>query len=118
MAIKPNLLLVVTRNPGTCGTCRHANHETVDFAESHIFCKWGGPARRPDQPCDQGIVACQTKFEPLETGYYYYERYDGTNCTWSYRGDYRILADDADDSVRKDMQAERPLIPPDEIERH
>jgi len=41
---------------------------------------------------------------------------NSTNCTWSYRGDYRILADDADDSMRAAMQADSPLIPPDEIE--
>ena len=110
MAVKPSLLLVVTRSPKSCGTCRHANQETVDFAEGHIFCKWGGPARQYDQLCNQPIIACCTRFSELEQGYYYYEDYSGINCTWLFSCDYRVLADDADESMRAEMQADRPLI--------
>lgn len=109
MAVKPSLLLTVTRKPQTCGTCRHANQRTVDFAEGHIFCQRGGPPRGYDQLCDQEFVACRIRFGPVESGYFLYEPYDGTNCTWDYRGDYRILADDADESMREEMQALKPL---------
>ena len=113
MSVKPYLLLVVTRSPGTCGTCRHANHGTVDIAEQHIFCKWGGPPIQAEHVCDKGIVACRTKNGPPEEGYYFYEIYDGTNCTWGFHADYRILADDADESMRAEMEADKPLIPAD-----
>ena len=110
MSVKPNLLLTVTLSPGACGSCRHANQGTVDFAERHIFCKWGGPPRQPDQICDQRIVAQPTPHGPIVPGYYYYEPYDGTNCTWGYKGDYRILAEDAEPAVRNYMQADCPVI--------
>jgi hypothetical protein len=111
LTVKPDLLLIVTKNPGACGSCRHANQGTADFAEQHIFCKWGGPARQPAQLCDKPAVAVPALYGPLVSDYFYYQAYDGANCTWQYSGDYRILAEDAESAVREQMQADLPLIP-------
>lgn len=111
MGVKPSLLLVVSLSPGTCGSCRHANQGTIDYSEKHIFCKWGGPSRQPDQLCNQRMMAVPALRGPIVPDYYYYESYDGANCTWQYIGDYRILAEDAEPSMREHMQSDRPLIP-------
>ena len=111
LSVKPSLLLIVSLAPGTCGSCRHANQGTVDFAERHIFCGRGGPPRQPDQLCNQNMAAVPTLYGPVVPNYYYYEPYDGTNCTWHFFGDFRILAEDAEPAMRKCMQADRPLIP-------
>ena len=111
MGVKPSLLLIVGLSPGTCGSCRHANQGTADFFERHIFCKWGGPPRQPDQLCNQRMMAVPALRGPIVPDYYYYESYDGANCTWQYIGDYRILAEDAEPSMREHMQSDRPLIP-------
>ena len=57
---------------GTCGTCRHANHGTMDAQDGFWACPWLG-ATRPDFPC-------RIKYE--DTGEYVYEVFNGTNCTW------------------------------------
>src|SRR5690349_5293781 len=110
MSVKPSLLLIVSLNPGTCGSCRHANQGTTDFAENHIFCKRGGPPRQPDQLCNQSMVASPSLYGPLLPNYFFYEPYDGTNATWQFVGDYRILAEDAEPAMREQMQADCPLI--------
>jgi hypothetical protein len=111
MSRKPSLLLTVSLSPGTCGSCRHANQGTVDSAERHVFCKWGGPPRQPDQLCDQRMMAVPALCGPIVAGYYYYEAYDGANCSWHFVGDYRILAEDAEPAVREHMEADCPVIP-------
>ena len=110
MSVKPSLLLIVSLNPGTCGSCRHANQGTADFAERHIFCKWGGPPRQADQLCNQRMMAVPALGGPVVPNYYYYEPYDGVNSTWEYVGDYRVLAEDAEPAMRKYMQADQALI--------
>jgi hypothetical protein len=110
VSVKPSLLLIVSLSPGTCGSCRHANQGTADFAERHIFCKWGGPPLQAEQLCNQSMLAPRTPGGPLVPNYYFYEAYDGTNCTRQYMGDYRILAEDADPAMREYMHADRPII--------
>ena len=111
MPKKSSTLLILSLTPGTCGSCRHANQGTVDFAEGHIFCKWGGPPRQAGQHCNQHMVAPRTLSGPLLPNYYFYEPFNDNNCTWGLVGDYRILAEDAEPAVRTDMQADCPFIP-------
>ncbi len=113
MPVKPSILLVVTRNPGTCGGCRHANQSTVDFAEGLVFCQFGGGVRSAGSPCDQPACAVPRVRGPVEDGYYYWEPYAGSNGTWGYRGDSRILAEDADEAMRASLQADIPRIEAD-----
>jgi hypothetical protein len=113
MPVKSSTLLIVSLTPGSCKSCRHANQGTVDFAEHYIFCKWGGPPRQPEQSCDQQSPAMRVSGGPLLFNYYFYEAFDGTNCTWQIAGDYRILAEDAEPEMRIAMQADRPFIPSD-----
>jgi hypothetical protein len=57
------------------------------------------------------MVAVRTLRSPPLLNYYFYEPFDGHNCTWQHRGDYRVLAEDAEPAVRTAMQADHPFIP-------
>jgi hypothetical protein len=60
----------------TCGSCRHANHDTDDVAEGLWACPWLG-STHPDAPCR---IVYEDTGEPV------FETYDGTNGTWGNTG--------------------------------
>ena len=108
--IKSSTLCIVTRQPGACGDCRHANQGTADFRENHVFCQWDRRPRRTELRCDVSRM-----LSPSQTGadaeYFMFETFDGTNCTWHRVQDSRILAEDADAARRREMQADQPFLP-------
>lgn len=57
----------------TCGTCRHANHNTSDARGGLLACPWLGGCRGKN-------TACNAEFS--NTHELAWELYDGTNCTW------------------------------------
>jgi hypothetical protein len=106
---KTSTLLIVSRQPGRCGTCRHANQETADFREGHVFCQFGGGALNINHICDQRIPAFHRRDEEPEL-YYCYEPFTGNNGTWQKLQDTRVLAADADDEMRICLKADEALI--------
>lgn len=56
-----------------CGTCRHANHGTMDARGGLLACPWAGGCRGHDAQC---VV------EFTDTNTMAWEEYDGKNCTW------------------------------------
>ena len=115
MRRKSSTLLTLTRTPGNCGECRHANQGTVDFGEGKLFCAVRYRTKRREQPCDEQMPLPRRAFQPIAefTLYHLFERYDGTNCTYDRLQDTRMLAEDADAELREQLQADRPFIPSD-----
>ena len=112
MGVKSDTLLTLSRAPGLCGTCRHANRGTVDFQEGHVFCELGGAARHVNFPCDQQVPLTRAVAAAPET-YYCYEAFDGRNGTWGRLQDARMLAQDADEEMRRALRADIPFVPAD-----
>ncbi|MEO8161483.1 MAG: hypothetical protein ABI588_08690 [Arenimonas sp.] len=115
MAKKSSTLCIASREPGRCGDCRHANQGTVDFAEQHVFCSWGGAGRPQSALCNFRLplpvdVSATSAFVEV----YLYQQYDGMNCTWGKREDTRLLAPDASPALRTSLKADQPFIPADE----
>ena len=111
MPRKPSLLCVASQTQGRCRDCRHANQGTRDFAEGLVLCAWDHGSRRLDTPCDVKLELPRRAGGERVAGYYLFERYDGANGAWLFRGDRRMLAADADASQRALMQADQPLLP-------
>ncbi len=113
MPVKSNTLLIVSRRPGRCGQCRHANQGTVDFREGRVFCQMGGDRRFAESECDQQTPAMPVYQGDLVPGYFMYEPFTGANGTWCNIQDRRLLAEDADERMRQYMRIEQPFIPAD-----
>lgn len=74
-----------TNNGLDCKNCRHANQETNDYSDGFVACKFNGGLRL--------TKACDISF-PLRDGeYYMYEPYTGSNCTWTWDGDFLIQSE-------------------------
>ena len=73
----------------TCLSCRHANHDTVDFEDGLVACKITGSIHI-DTTCNATL--------PMHDGeYYMFEIYDGTNCTWTSDCDFEIASEQMDE---------------------
>ncbi len=108
---KSSTLVIATKTPGPCTACRHANQGTVDFAEGKLFCWFAKATKTATQQCDVTLpLRKSTKSTEVET-YYLFERYDGDNGTFAESEDLRILAEDADEDLRRSLHADRPFIP-------
>jgi hypothetical protein len=66
---------------GTCQTCRHANHDTMDAEDGFWACPWIGGVRPSD--------ACRVQY--TSTNSFAFEPYDGSNGTWNRDGTLRTL---------------------------
>jgi hypothetical protein len=108
MKTKSSTLCIVSRTSGVCADCRHSNQGTADFSEGHVFCQWDRRPKQRRQACDVPAPQMPGSAEPP---YWFFERYDGHNCTWGKIRDARILRDDADEATRRELQADRPFIP-------
>jgi hypothetical protein len=109
---KTSTLITGTRSPGTCATCRHSNQETVDFREGHLFCWMDRQTKGDAQRCDVIRPLPKSTRDAVEawTPYYLYEPYDGKNGTYDRTQDLRIVAEDADDDIRRSLRADIPVI--------
>lgn len=107
---KSSTLVIATRTPGKCTECRHSNQGTVDFEEGKLFCGFAKEPKTATQTCDVTLpLRAQLDSNAVET-YYLYEPYDGDNGTFAKTEDLRILAEDADEGLRRSLHAHRPFI--------
>lgn len=107
--IKTDTLLSLSIHPGLCTRCRHLNHKTADFQEGRMVCRLDFKRRHHDELCALQCSLRKTQEGP--TGdYYYFEKYTGDNETYMTLHDSRVMAENADDSVRKWMGVDRPFI--------
>lgn len=67
---------------GTCQTCRHSNQTATDRLEGLCACGFGLGK------CEDWLCS-----EKDEKGNWYYEPYDGKNCTWGRKDKMSILAE-------------------------
>ncbi|MFO0724375.1 MAG: hypothetical protein U1E65_11365 [Myxococcota bacterium] len=109
---KTSTLVIATRAPGTCTTCRHSNQETQDFEEGHLFCWMAKEPRRPSQPCDvtRRLPQNSTQDPSSWAEYHLYQPYDGANGTFGRSTDLRMMAEDADEGLQRSLQASLPII--------
>jgi hypothetical protein len=110
---KSSTLAVLTKKPGTCLTCRHSNQGTLDFSEGLAFCWIAKSTKRPTQTCDVTQILPRHPGTDLKTWetYAFYQPYDGTNGTYEKSEDLRLLADDADEDMKRTQQADIAVIP-------
>lgn len=113
MSAKSSTLVIATKSPGDCKRCRHANQGTVDFGEGRLFCWIVKATKKSDQTCDVTVDLRSTQGGPTST-YHLFEGFDGDNATFDRSRDLRILAEDADAGMRRELHADRPFIPADE----
>ena len=106
--MKTDTLCVATRRPGTCATCRHANQETADFREGHVFCQWEGKPKQLTQQCDVRVALARAVGGKTHNEYFMYEPFDGKNCTWTSFQGGRIMAEDAEPALRAELHADEP----------
>src|SRR5258708_30031650 len=94
MAKKPSILCVAHKQAGRCSDCRHANQDTCDFAEGHVFCRWLDEPRRKESECNAPIDLFP---EPggESRRYFFFERFTGDNGTYGIHADFRLLPEDA-----------------------
>jgi len=113
--VKSDTLLTLSREPGPCRTCRHANQGTVDLAEGHLFCEVAprhGPAPvGRDATCTQRLPDDES-LRHLR-GLWFYEPFTSANGTWGRLQDTRLLPPAASPELRAQMRADRPYIPAD-----
>jgi hypothetical protein len=112
---KSSTLLVATRTPGACRACRHANQGTADMSEGHVFCQIDDGVKALDRACDVARPLPRTQAalagDPSAWAtYHFYEPYDGANGTWGRLQDVRLMAEDADEGIRRGLRADVPFI--------
>ena len=112
MGVKASYLVVAHERPGSCDACRHANQETADFAEGHIFCRIDGQSKQRAQPCNLTVELARETNGVLSR-YFFFDPFTGDNCTFGLRGDFRVLAENASYEVQEQMQASQPNITAD-----
>ncbi len=111
MSVKSSTLVIATKSPGRCEQCRHANQGTVDIAEGKAFCWFAKTPKKASQRCDVTLPLRTSIASSSVDRYYLFEAYDGDNGTFDKSEDLRILAEDADASLRQSLEADRPFIP-------
>lgn len=113
--VKSDTLLTLSRAPGPCIACRHANQGTADLAEGHLFCQisaaWGPAPARRDATCTRRVPD-DPSFLHLR-GLWFHEPFTGANGTWDRLEDSRLLPPDASPELRAQMRADEPYIPAD-----
>ena len=109
---KSSTLVVASQTPGRCKECRHSNQGTVDFAEGKLLCWIAKTPKRAEQECDVTLPLPSRLGQDPATfqTYYLFEPFDGENGTHGVSQDLRILAEDADDGLKKSLAADRPSI--------
>ena len=67
---------------------------------------------RRDQACDVALPLTAKIGDPgAASTYFLFERFDGDNGTYDVSEDLRIIAEDADDGLRKSLRADEPFLP-------
>jgi hypothetical protein len=109
---KTSTLILATKTPGTCAECRHSNQGTADFAEGHAFCWMDKNPKRREQTCDVVRPLPKSASDPVAkwSPYFLYEPYDGENGTYDRATDLRIIAEDADEPLKRSLRANVPVI--------
>lgn len=113
MGVKASYLVIAHERPGRCEACRHANQDTADFAEGHLFCRFDGQSKQRTQPCNLPVELAREAQGP-RSRYFFFDPFTGDNCTYPLRGDFRVLAENASYAVQESMQAMQAVIPADE----
>jgi hypothetical protein len=111
---KSSTLVIATKSPENCAKCRHSNQGTVDFREGHLLCWMDKQTKRPETRCDvvRHLPRSTSMDDPKSwSSYFLYQPFDGSNCTYDKSTDLRIIAEDADEALKRSLRADKPLIP-------